>query len=115
MRKKSPNCSGCGQLNDRLPQGYCKKCHAKYMLENRPKHRDLPDEARKKANARSYAHVYVKRGKIEKKPCMICGSNNKLEMHHEDHNKPTEVIWLCRIHHIEVTKGIRNFSGKNGL
>jgi len=81
------------------------------MRENRPKHRDLPEEARKKATARSYAHVYVKRGKIERKPCKICGTNERLEMHHEDHSKPTEVIWLCRKHHIEVTKNIRHISG----
>lgn len=73
------------------------------MRENRPKHKDLPEEARKKACARSYAHVYLKRGKIERKPCKICGTMENLEMHHEDHSKPIEIIWLCRKHHIELT------------
>lgn len=96
-------CSGCGgDLGDRYKkQFYCKSCHAKYMRENRPKHRDLPDNARKKATARAYANVYLKRGKIKKEPCRICG-DLKSQMHHEDYSKPTEVIWLCRKCHLEL-------------
>lgn len=51
-------------------------------------------------NARSYAHVYRDRGKIEVKPCAKCG-REKAEMHHENYAKPTEVIWLCRECHLK--------------
>lgn len=74
------------------------------MREHRPMHSKLSDDQRKKANARAYANVYLKRGKIKREPCKICGTWDKLEMHHKDHSKPTEIIWLCRKHHIEVTK-----------
>lgn len=73
------------------------------MREHRPKHSELNDEARMKANARSYLHVYVKRGKIEKLPCGICGSERS-EAHHPDHTRPLDIIWLCREHHLELHK-----------
>lgn len=33
-------------------------------------------------------------------PCIICGNVNS-EAHHEDYDKPKEVIWYCRKHHME--------------
>ncbi len=95
-------CSKCGgDLGKRYKkQRYCKKCHAKNMRETRPKHSELTEEQRKKANARSYANVYLKRGVIQRKPCSVCG-DEKSEMHHNDYSKPTEIIWFCRKHHLE--------------
>jgi hypothetical protein len=62
------------------------------MRENRP---PLSEEARRRANARSYAHVYLRRGKIARKPCERCGSPES-QMHHRDYARPLEVTWLCR-------------------
>jgi len=56
--------------------------------------------ARKKLNARSYAHVYLKRGKIVRKVCEVCGG--RAQMHHDDHNNPTAVRWFCRLHHLQL-------------
>jgi hypothetical protein len=94
-------CSKCGgDLGDRYgKQRYCKKCHAANMRATRPKHKDLPELARKKANARAYSKELLKRGKIERKPCEICGS--VAQMHHDDYSKPAQVRWLCRPHHLE--------------
>lgn len=98
-------CSKCGgDLGEMYgKQRYCKSCHAANMRATRPKHRDLPDEARKKANARSYANVYLKRGYIKKQPCEVCG-NDKSQMHHDDYDKPIEIRWFCRVHHLELHK-----------
>lgn len=103
-RKRSSICSKCSENLEetRIGQGYCKNCHAAYMRENRPLHKDLPHESRMKANARSYVNVYIRRGLITKKPCVICG--DKAQMHHEDYSKPLEVIWYCRKHHLEYHK-----------
>lgn len=102
---RSRACSKCGgDLGDRYPkQCYCKACHAKYMREHRPKHRDLQPEAKKKANARAYAHVYRDRGNIKKENCKVCGSPDS-QMHHHDYNKPLEVTWMCRKCHLQYHK-----------
>lgn len=71
------------------------------MRAHRPKHSELPEHARLKANARAYAHVYVKRGAIKKEPCKVCGSN-QAQMHHVDYSKPTKVFWYCRQHHLQL-------------
>lgn len=79
---------------------YCKPCKAKYMREWRPNH-TLSVKQRKMMNARSYLHVYVKRGKVNKTPCEVCGKN-EVEGHHQDYNKPLEVRWLCKFHHLRL-------------
>ena len=71
-----------------------------YMRKNRPKHSELTDEQRKKANCRSYTNEYVRRGKIIKQPCSVCGAINS-EAHHIDYSKPLLIEWLCRKHHLE--------------
>jgi len=30
----------------------------------------------------------------------VCGG--KAQMHHDDYDKPTDVRWLCKEHHIEL-------------
>ena len=93
-------CPKCGVEHNRSQQ-YCKEHHAEWMREWRKTHprASLSAEAKKKANARSYAHVYRDRGKIRRSPCEVCGKG--AEMHHDDYDKPTEVHWLCREHHLE--------------
>lgn len=108
MRKRRPKGSGkspfckCGKLKERPAQGYCNDCRNKHSRENRKRHWELPEEQRKKANARAYVKEYIKRGNIEKQPCVVCGTMENLEAHHEDYNKPLEVIWYCRKHHVEM-------------
>lgn len=97
-------CSNCGSPCERLYQHYCNACHAEYMRKNRPRHSELTDEQKKKANARAYLKEYVKRGYIKKEPCIICGTMEKLEAHHPDYSKPLEVVWYCREHHLEFHK-----------
>lgn len=60
---------------------------------------------RRKANCRSYLHTYIKRGQVAKGPCAICGTRERIEAHHEDYSKPLEVVWLCRGHHVMLTRG----------
>ena len=85
----------------RVGQRYCNECHAAYQRANRRKHNELNPEQKKKAVARAYLGVYLRRGKVVKSGCAICG-DLKVEAHHEDYDKPLEVIWLCRKHHTEL-------------
>lgn len=83
----------CGKCSDGWR--YCQDCRNLYARRNRKPHHALSDEQRRRANARSYANVYLRRGKIERLPCEICGSPDS-EMVHEDYSKPLEVRWLCK-------------------
>ncbi len=93
------HCSNCGCENDRHGQRYCKACHAAYMREHRAAYAELSDEAKKKNSARAYANTYLRRGKLKPEPCFVC-SDPVAEMHHEDYEKPLDVLWLCRPCHL---------------
>jgi hypothetical protein len=69
------------------------------MREHRPK---LTPEQKKRQNARSYAKVYLRRGKLTKQPCEIEGCAADSQMHHDDYDKPLEVRWFCRGHHLDL-------------
>lgn len=79
------------------------------MRINRKKHGELTELQKKKANCRSKTHVYLKRGKIKKSNCVICGCN-EVEAHHENYNKPLEVIWVCKNHHKMYHLGLINIT-----
>lgn len=84
---------------------YCRLCKNKSTQENRKVHSLLTLEQRKKANARSYLNVYIRRGAIKKRPCAICGELDT-QAHHEDYDKPLDVIWLCKWHHLNYHRGL---------
>lgn len=77
----------------------CASAQARVFRKNHP----LSKLQRFKDTARSYAGVYLRRGKIVKGPCVDCGSEES-QMHHEDYGKPTEVLWLCRSCHLNRHK-----------
>lgn len=115
MRMRQPRgrpkttCSKCGKPLDETRKGkqrYCKACHAQHMRLNRKKHGELTSEQRKKANARSYANVLERRGKIVLAPCSICGAE-EAEKHHADYDEPGKVTWLCRTCHLKMHNGQR--------
>lgn len=103
-------CSKCnGPLGEYLgKQRYCRNCHNKWRREHPTPYKPqaglyarLSSKTKQQGIARSYANVYLKRGKLKKQPCAVCGSE-KSQMHHEDYTKPLLVRWLCRKHHLEL-------------
>lgn len=97
----------------------CKECNKRDVRENRVSkveyYREydrkrgcrLPyaatKEYRKKNPIKYAAHIligtHIKLGKIEKKPCEVCGTIDKIHAHHDDYAYPLDVRWLCAAHH----------------
>lgn len=100
-RRRVKICPRCRERLTRPNQGWCTECHAEYMRETRPKHSELGEEARKKANTRAYTNVLVRRGKLVRGPCKFCGTTEKVEAHHPDYNDPRTVDWVCKACHKE--------------
>lgn len=109
----------------------CKDCNKKDVHENRNKKIDYyrqydreraKNPKRMKASAeissawrkadkrRTAAHNAVTRavrsGKLIRQPCERCG-DKKTEAHHEDYDKPLDVIWLCSVCHKQRHKEIK--------
>lgn len=95
---KSTVCQ-CGAPRRSETQKDCLAYHAKRMREFRAR-TSLTPLQRKKMNCHSYAHVYLRRGKLVREPCR-CGDPNS-QMHHPDYDKPLQVEWLCRKCHLEL-------------
>lgn len=105
QRRAKPGVCLCGQPLAKSNHSYCYDCKNRIAREWRKAHggsKALTAEQRRRSNCRSYAHVYIKRGKLKREPCRVCGE--KAEMHHSDYNKPLVVEWLCQFHHRELHK-----------
>lgn len=48
----------------------------------------------------------VREGTIVRQSCEVCGKPNA-HGHHEDYNKPLDVVWLCTVHHHARHREIR--------
>jgi len=65
------------------------------MRQHRPRHIDLPDDARRRANCRAYTLVMQSRGVLPRGPCEGCGAASATN-HHPDYSQPRYYIRLCR-------------------
>lgn len=89
----------------------CRECKLKYDKHLRVKDRVKIGERWKryriqhaqKFSAREKTQYLVKKGRIEKKNCEVCGSS-KSEIHHKDYSNFMDIEWLCRKHHLEADK-----------
>lgn len=123
--------------HDMMADGHvnkCKECNKKDVNENRLKNIDyyrlydterakLPERQklaqqisaawRKADRRRMKCHNAVARaikaGKLERQPCVRCAST-KAVAHHEDYDKPLDVMWLCQICHKQRHKELLNES-----
>lgn len=57
-----------------------------------------------KIQAREKVRGAIRRGRLERKDCEVCGTNENVHAHHEDYSKPFDIVWLCATHHREVHK-----------
>lgn len=79
--------------------------HVKEAIAARFRDYRKDEEFRKKERARGMVNKRLLSGKIVKpNKCEVCCSEGYVEAHHEDYDKPLEVVWVCKkchenIHH----------------
>lgn len=88
-----------GRINDKNRQNTDKrkKWRAEFQKKYRAKHK-------KKNLARRIFWNTFRYGTIKKLPCEQCGTEEMVEAHHYDYDKPLDVMWLCGNHHKEWHK-----------
>lgn len=78
-------------------------CHAMGrtipMAERVEKQRERRAADPQKYKARLAVSNALRDGKIQRKPCFFCGSEERLEAHHHDYALPLDVYWLCKTCH----------------
>jgi len=83
----------------------CKECKTPYertrKRDRREYHKRYWQENKEKYAARDKVRYAIKKGKLTRKPCEVCGKE-KAYAHHDDYSKPLDVRWLCAVHHSEV-------------
>lgn len=62
----------------------------------------VSEQEAKQRQAHMAVFAAVKTGEIARTGCIKCG--RPAIAHHEDYDKPLEVIWLCRSHHMLLHK-----------
>lgn len=62
-----------------------------------------------------HVHDLVKRalkeGRLQKTPCVYCGSRNVVG-HHWDYAKPLDVMWVCQAHHLWLHEAMAKLGQK---
>jgi uncharacterized protein YgiM (DUF1202 family) len=95
----------------------CKDCFRAYRKTNEWKDSNLRATKKwsslnsDKVKAHRKVQNSIRRGKLNKGRCEVCGSE-KAHAHHEDYSKPLEVIWLCHDHHTKLHREKRNVVSK---
>lgn len=66
-------------------------------------------EDKRRGKAHSAVSRAIKSGKLHRAPCERCG-DEKSVAHHEDYDKPLQVVWLCtpchKQRHKEILQGV---------
>lgn len=62
------------------------------------KHCMNTERTKKQMQAHGLVQKALKHGEIVRQGCAVCGGTALA--HHEDYDKPLDVIWLCRSHHM---------------
>lgn len=94
-KERHPDRNRLSNARYRDTDAFRKLC-ADYKREYR---RNNPHEV-----ARDATKVALRSGRLVRPDhCVKCGLVCKPEAHHPDYDKPLEVVWLCRVCHLEET------------
>lgn len=94
-------------ISTKMPKEYFKEYHNKFKQKNgislsADRNRKGKNTViyKEKEKIRLKIRDKIKTGELNRMPCQVCG-NIKSEIHHIDYNKPNEILWLCKKHHLE--------------
>jgi hypothetical protein len=76
------------------------------MTDWERKKRSLENNPIQAAAMKIYKYA-LRQGKLERGPCAVCGATENIDGHHTDYTKPLDVVWLCKPHHREEHKRLR--------
>lgn len=69
-------------------------------------HNDLYRQTHKVEKAsHNLVNNAIRAGRLNRRPCEICGSVELIHAHHEDYNEPLVIRWLCASHHKQLHSG----------
>lgn len=54
----------------------------------------------KAAEAHKTVQRAIRHGELKRQPCRVCGCA-RTHAHHEDYDRPLDVLWFCHAHHVE--------------
>lgn len=100
-------CSVCEKINDKSYRNWSFDEQRLYMEKFKRKYNGERDNSlakkyyrknEEKVKCRQLLSSKLKNGSIKRGKCVICNKENA-EAHHNNYNKPFEVIWFCRLHH----------------
>jgi len=93
--------------------GQCKICHNQKVKNNKqgkkllsfdeiaPNKKFWLYENKLKKKAHQDVSYAILTGRLVRQSCKRCGTTQHVVAHHEDYNKPLDVVWLCKHHHKE--------------
>ena len=67
-----------------------------------------------RAKATRAVRAAVVSGKLSKQPCVICGSEERIQAHHFDYELPLSVIWVCEHCHKAIHRGLNELKRNYG-
>jgi hypothetical protein len=125
-RNKSNRCNPCRRLWEKawrkfrkaqgrpvvsaqLPRAYHQNYGKTYYQKPEVKERQRQEARRIRQDpahaqrlfARTQARNAIRRGDLVRKPCEVCG-DSRTQAHHDDYEKPLDVRWSCRQHHVDL-------------
>lgn len=80
---------------------YDRQLYQKYSVRENDRRKKWALNNPIKALAQRTTNAAIQNGKLERKPCEVCGAT-RVNAHHDDYSKPLVVRWLCPIHHSAV-------------
>lgn len=55
-------------------------------------------EDKRRMKCHNAVHRALRNGSLVPENCSVCGAEKSVA-HHEDYDKPLDVVWLCQVHH----------------